>query len=83
MTKAVPDDAAARGLALAEKIAPILHGEGPEAQGACLVTLVGYFLAGHHPALRSDQMAYLTASAWEMCKIREIEMGSPWREAKQ
>ena len=39
---------------LIEQISILLHGRGPELQGAALADLVAMLFAGHHPALRDE-----------------------------
>jgi hypothetical protein len=40
--------------ALVEQVGNLLHGRGPELQGAALADLVAIYFAGHHPALRHE-----------------------------
>jgi hypothetical protein len=42
---------------LADVIAPLLYGRGPELQGAVLAELVSLWLAGHPPELREEALA--------------------------
>jgi hypothetical protein len=43
---------------LVARIMPLLHGQGPELQGAALADLVAMFFAGHHPALRHEMIEH-------------------------
>jgi hypothetical protein len=48
------DEQATRALELAKRIAPLLHGQGPDVQGAALADLVAMFFAGHAPDIRDE-----------------------------
>jgi hypothetical protein len=39
---------------ISAQIEPLLHGRGPELQGAVLADLLAMFIAGHHPGLREE-----------------------------
>ena len=41
---------------LVNEIGPMLHGKGPDVQGAVLADLASMWLAGHSPAIREEVM---------------------------
>jgi hypothetical protein len=59
---------------IVDQVKPILAGTGNAAQGAALCTLVGLYLAGHHPSLRFELMAEMASCMLDMCETFEIEL---------
>ena len=79
-------DDAAEAIELAKQIAPLLHGKGPDIQGATLADLVATFLAGHNPKLRELQEALWMDSMHKLIPVNEAMLRErygtlPW-EAK-
>jgi hypothetical protein len=64
-----------------ERIAAILAGRPPEAQGALLAELVATFFCGHHPAAREEMIALWIETMRDLIpvveKIRFGEGGFP------
>lgn len=49
---------------LVDQVGWLLHGKGPELQGAALADLVAMYFAGHHPALRQEAI-----DEWRKCML--------------
>jgi hypothetical protein len=59
---------------LVHRIQPILRGRGPELQGAALADLVAMFFAGHHPALREEQITLWIECMRNLIPVNEKEL---------
>ena len=57
--------------ALVNRINPLLHGQGPELQGAALADLVAMFFAGHHPALRQESIEHWVKCMRDLIPVNE------------
>jgi len=60
--------------ALSNRIKPLLAGHAPELQGAVLADLVSLFFAGHHPAMREEQIEIWIAAMRELIPHSEAEL---------
>lgn len=72
--RGVPNDAmekTRRAEELVERIGSLLHGQGPDVQGAVLADLVAIWLAGHHPNERKSALVRLLASLPSLTEINE------------
>jgi hypothetical protein len=56
---------------LTDKIGELLHGRGPEIQGAALADLVAIFFAGHHPALREESIEHWITCMRNLIPVNE------------
>ena len=59
---------------LVEMIAMLLHGRGPELQGAALADLVAMLFAGHHPALRDECIDLWVKAMRDLIPVNEAIM---------
>lgn len=56
---------------LVEQIGVLLHGRGPELQGAALADLVAMLFAGHHPALRDESIDHWIKCMRDLIPVNE------------
>lgn len=59
---------------LVERIRPILAGQDPAAVGAALAQLVSIFIAGHHPAIRDEQIDLMLGTVRQIVPVDVAEM---------
>jgi hypothetical protein len=57
--------------ALIHAIGPLLHGKGPDLQGAVLADLVSRWIVGHHPSLRHQVLAQHVQAVRDLIKLSE------------
>ena len=57
--------------ALVRRIGLVLHGQGPELQGAALADLVAMYFAGHHPALRHESIEFWVEAMRDLIPVNE------------
>jgi hypothetical protein len=57
--------------ALIHAIGPLLHGKGPDLQGAALAELVSRWIAGHHPSLRAHALAQHFHAVRDLIRLNE------------
>lgn len=60
--------------ALSNRIKPLLAGQRPEIQGAALADLVSIYFAGHHPALREQQINIWIKAMRKLIPVNEAEL---------
>lgn len=71
---------------LVDLIRPILGGNDPAVIGAALVDLLSTYIAGHHPALRYEQLDLLVTTVRQMVPldvedmIQRGKVGEDWRD---
>jgi hypothetical protein len=59
---------------LEHKIELLLHGRGPELQGAVLLALVAIYFAGHHPAMRDEAIELWVTAMRGLIPVSEAEL---------
>jgi hypothetical protein len=59
---------------LSALIQPLLHGRGPELQGAVLADLLAMFIAGHHPGLREEILQMHLGAVRELVPVCERQI---------
>jgi hypothetical protein len=68
------DNEIRRSLELARSIAPMLHGQGPDVQGAALCDLCAMWLAGHHPDLRAAVLSQFMQTLVKLIAVNEKQI---------
>jgi hypothetical protein len=63
-----------RSQELVRSIGPMLHGQGPEVQGAALCDLCAMWLAGHHPDLRAAVLSQFVQVLVKLTIVNEKQM---------
>ena len=76
-------DDATRTLVIADQIKPMLHGLGPEVQGAILAELVSIWLTGHAPDIRRIVLTQWLGIVVELTAVNERMRGDPPRSRSQ
>src|SRR5262245_5033471 len=69
------EEIATRALELAERIKPLMAGQGSDVQGAVLLELVSLWLTGLHPDLREERLAHWIESLPQMVRANEHALG--------
>jgi hypothetical protein len=62
---------AIRSQELVSLIGPMLHGQGPDVQGAALCDLCAIWLAGHHPDVRAAVLAEFMVTLVRLAAVNE------------
>lgn len=79
--KADRDQRVEQILAVADRIKPMLHGLGPDVQGAVLCELLSYWVAGHEPKMRKPVLKHFLSVLRELVEVNEqILFGDLWKE---
>lgn len=68
------EDHAQRAIDITQSIKPLLRGQGPDIQGAVLLELTAFWLAGHPPQLRTAVLQMHLAALPAMLDICELEL---------
>jgi hypothetical protein len=68
------EELAHRSQALVRLIGPMLHGQGPDVQGAALCDLCAMWLAGHHPDVRAAVLSHFLQTLIKLMVINEKQM---------
>jgi hypothetical protein len=68
------EELAHRSQALVRLIGPMLHGQGPDVQGAALCDLCAMWLAGHHPDLRAAVLSQFMQTLVELMVVNEKQI---------
>jgi hypothetical protein len=63
-----------RAQALGTLIKPMLHGHGPDVQGALLADMVSLWIAGHNPVIRAEVWANWARLVHQMVPASEQEL---------
>lgn len=53
------------------QIRPLLAGKAPELQGAVIADLLSFFVAGHHPSVRDEQLDLIISTVRDLIPINE------------
>jgi hypothetical protein len=66
-----PTQQATRSQELVRLIGPMLHGQGPDVQGAALCDLLAMWLAGHHPDVRAVVLGQFLHTMMQLIAVNE------------
>lgn len=73
MDRATADKLATAAEELADRLRPFFAGQDPGVQGAVITQLLAIFVAGHHPAIRYEQLDLVIDATRRMVPL-EIEV---------